>query len=182
MEIKFIILIIILFVFFGLALWYNVSMILSLFKKNIEAPYVPSFNRHLKLIKQIKLQSNKKLVDLWCWDGKAMRFFLKNFWIKSEWFDINYFALLYWKLINFCKWIKWLKLIHKNFLQVDIGQYDYIYVYLFPEQLALMEKWIFENIKKNAIVISNSFRFAKQKPFQTVKNKHWKDSIFLYKK
>ncbi len=73
-------------------------------------------------------------------------------------------------------------MIKSAFEKADLKKYDYIYVYLFPNQLADIEARLFKNIKKDAIIISNSFKFAKKKPFDTLKNKQKKDSIFLYKK
>lgn len=64
----------------------------------------------------------------------------------------------------------------------DIHGYDYIYVYLLPEQMAAIESRIFSQMKDDAIIISNSFQFAKHTPYNTIKNAQGKDSIFLYKK
>lgn len=148
-----------------------------------KAPYVPSFNSHLKLMAQhLKLTKWKKILDLWCWDGKALRFFVQTFWLKGEWYDINPFAIRYGKIINYLKWIKWIKFTKSKFEAADLSKYDYIYTYLFPNQMAQIEDRIFLNIKKETIIISNSFQFKKHKPYQTIKNTKGKDTIFLYRK
>ncbi len=64
----------------------------------------------------------------------------------------------------------------------DLSKYDYIYLYLFPEQMADMEDWVFGGLKKDAVVISNTFRFRKREPFQVVKTNKGKERIFLYKR
>ena len=48
--------------------------------------------------------------------------------------------------------------------------------------MANIESRIFEHISDDAIVISNSFQFVEHKPFEIIKDKHGKASIFLYKK
>lgn len=167
--------------------WWGIRLALlmlwPIFTRDKRAPYVPSFNYHLKLIKKgLKLKRWAKIIDLGCGDGKALRFFSKNFGLKGEGYDINPVALRYGKILNRCKHEKHVKLIKSNFEKADLKNYDYIYTYLFPNQLADIEKRVFSHMRDGAIVISNSFQFAKHKPFQTIKNDRWKDSIFLYKK
>jgi len=158
-------------------------MLWPVFGKYKKAPYVPSFDYHLNLIKKnLKLRKWAKIVDLWCGDGKALRFFSKNFWLKGEGYDINAAALRYGKILNRFHKEKNVKLIKANFEKAELKKYDYIYIYLFPNQLAEIEKRVFSNISDQAIIISNSFQFGKHKPFKTIKNNKGKDSIFLYKK
>ncbi len=89
---------------------------------------------------------------------------------------------VYGKILNKIFWYPDLKLLKKDFLLADIHVYDYIYVYLLPEQMAQIESRIFQHMKKDAIIISNSFQFATHKPYATIDDKHGKPSIFLYKK
>ena len=70
----------------------------------------------------------------------------------------------------------------KNFMQVNLSSFDYIYVYLLPVQLAFIEDWVWKNIKKDAIIIANSFQFKEHKPIEIIKDKKGKPCIFLYKK
>ena len=168
-----------LYVLFAIMIWvialvwfYFVSFILSLYSSKV--PYVWTFNRQLEILKKLNLEKWKTIVDLWCWDGKALRFFEKQFWLKWVWYDINFFAIVYGKWLNKIyksnvKLIKW------NFLTKDISSYDYIYLYLFPEFLEKIEDWIFENKKKDAIIISTAFTFKKHKPFKILS---WK--VYLY--
>lgn len=159
------------------------ELVFFLFKKNKSAMYVASFNRHIQLMKDsLDLTSWKRLVDLWCGDGKAMRFFAKEFGLQCDGYEFQRFPYYYGKLINYLLWYKTLHLYRKDFSQVDFSRYDYIYTYLLPNQMAEIEPWIFKNMKPDSIIISNSFQFAVHKPYETIKNKHGKPSIFLYKK
>ena len=183
MTLKLIFLLFLLLLFWWLALVYNVYLIIAFFNFHKRAPYVPSFNSHLRIMKKwLKLLQWKKLIDLWCWDGKALRFFSSNFWLICDWYEVNRSAIIYWRIINYFRKPTNVKIHKQNFLKADLKKYDYIYIYLLTEQLAKIEDWVFQNIQKNAIIISNSFKFTKHQPFQTIKNDRWKDCIFLYKK
>jgi hypothetical protein len=70
----------------------------------------------------------------------------------------------------------------QDFSKANLSRYDYIYVYLLPQQMAAIESWIFEHMSTHAIIISNSFQFAIHKPYEVIKDKKGKPSIFLYKK
>lgn len=161
---------------------FHVYMIYSFINSSRLAPYVPSPTRDLEnIIWNFEMAKWKHLVDLWCGDGKALRFFQKNFGVKCDGFDINIFPLRYGRMINKMSWYKNINLNWKNFLKVDLGKYDYVYLYLLPEQLADIEEWIFWNIKISTIVVTNTFRFKDKVPFEIIKNKKGKDRIFLYK-
>lgn len=163
--------------------WMYLYLFSTFFRKDTSAMYVPSFNRHIRLMRdQLKLVSGKRLVDLWCGDGKAMRFFWRTFGVHCDGYEIQHFPYLYGKILNKLFWYPNLKLLKQNFLLADIHGYDYIYVYLLPAQMAAIEDWIFKHIKAEAIIISNSFQFAVHKPFEIIKDAKWKPSIFLYKK
>lgn len=154
--------------------------LITWFKK---APYVPSFDVHLKVMKQhLKLEKWSTIVDLGCGDGKALRFFSKEFWLKCVGYDLNPFVILYGKIINFLLWFKYISLIRSNFSKAQLAHYDYVYVYLFPNQLLAIEDWIFEHISKDCIIISNSFTFDKHEPFEIIYNQKNKKVIYIYKK
>ena len=181
---------IILIIFCGLLLllliiitiYYFFNAIRLIFSTTKKAPYIPSFNRQLELMKQLKLEKNATIVDLGCWDGKALRFFSKEHNIKlCEWFDINPYAVLKWRFLNKHQGFTNINLYKKDLFKVDLKKYDYIYVYLWSTQMAVMEDWIRKEKNKDTVIISNSFQFKKHKPFKVYKNKQWVDTIFLYK-
>lgn len=172
---------IILLFFIVVAIYYIFNVIHLIFSTSKKAPYIPSFDRQLKLMKELNLESWTTMVDLGCWDGKALRFFSKEYGLKElDWFDINLYAVLKWRRINKRQKIHNIKLYKKNLFKVDLKKYDYIYVYLWSTQLEIMEDWIWENKKDTATIISNTFEFKKHKPITKIKNKKGIDTIFLY--
>jgi len=164
--------------------WFVGYMLVGLFRKTKAAPYISSFDKEINLMKEhLKLTKGKNLVDLGCGDWKAMRFFVKEFGLKCEGYDINIFAVILGKILNkIYSYDKTIKLIKSDFLKVELGKYDYIYAYLLPIQLASIEDWVWKNMKKDALIITNSFKFAKHEPVEIIKNKKGKASIFLYRK
>lgn len=183
MEIKIILCYIIIFVVMWACLRFIFTILGTLFSLTEKAPYVPSFNSHIRLMKRyLTLKKWARLVDLWCGDGKMLRFFTKEFGLICEGYDMNSFALRYGRILNRRKGIKNIIMIKSRFEKADLKKYDYIYMYLFPNQLIDSENRIFTTMKDTAIIISNSFKFANHKPFDTIKTEKGKDVIFLYKK
>lgn len=168
-------------IFFALRVIYG--LLVFMFKKDKSAMYVPSFNRHIKLMKNnLKLVRWKRLVDLWCGDGKAMRFFAWHFGLQCDGYELQNIPYLYGMLCNYLLWYTKLNLYKQNFSQANLSRYDYIYLYLLPVQMAEIELRIFNHMNTSAIIISNSFQFAVHTPYEVIKDAKGKPSIFLYKK
>jgi len=161
--------------------WYSLLWpIITGFKK---APYVPSFDYHLKTMKQhLTLKKWSNIVDLGCGDGKALRFFYEEFGLKGTWYDLNPFVIWYGKIFNRLFWFRGIKLIKANLKKAQLSRYDYVYIYLWPEQLVALENWIFSHISQDAIIISNSFTFVKHTPFDIIYDEQKKKVIYLYRK
>ena len=171
-----------LFILVVIAVYYFFNVLRLLFSTTKKAPYIPSFDRQLELMKQLKLKKNSTIVDLWCGDWKVLRFFSQEHGVKSaDWFDINYYAIFKWKILNKRHNITNVNLYRKDLFKVDLKKYDYIYVYLWATQLVIMEDWLWKDKNKDTVIISNSFQFKKHKPFKVYKNDKWVDTIFLYK-
>lgn len=165
-----------------IGVYYFLNATRLLFSKTKKAPYIPCFDRQLELMKNLGIKKGSTIVDLGCGDGKALRFFVKNYAIKSaDWFDINFYAIFRWKRMNKRQWVSNVYLYKKNLFDVDLKKYDYIYLYLRETQLAIMEDRLRENKKKDAIIISNSFKFKKHEPFKTVENERGYKTVLMYK-
>lgn len=181
MGYKEIILLIIAFFVIILVIWYNIYFLISCFSPMKRAPTVSSFDKDLKLMKNLKLGKWKKILDLGCSNWKALRFFESEFDFIGEWYDINFFAVMWWRLLNKIKWSK-VKLFWANFFKADLKRYDYVYVYLLPVQMWYIEDRLFESISKKTIIISNTFEFKKNQPFEIIKTDKWKSRIYIYRR
>lgn len=174
---------ILLFVILFWALRVIFNLLVFLFKKHPYTMYVSSFDRHIRLMKNgLHLVRWKRLVDLGCGDGKAMRFFAREFGLQWDGYEIQRFPYLYGKLLNRLWGYRYLTMHRKDFSHADIKAYDYIYLYLLPQQMAAIEDRVFSHMSHDAIIISNSFQFASHKTYETIKDRKGKQSIFLYRK
>jgi len=176
-----VIIIIILSIFIFAVIVYFFFMFSSFLRKT--APYIWTFHSQFQVMKKnLEITKWSKVVDLWCGDGKALRFFAKNYNLSQlDWVDINKFAILRWKLLNKILFTKNINLKNKDFFSVKLKNYNYIYLYLFPEQMQKLEARIFSESNKWTIIIANSFTFHNKKPFQIFYSKNWKKVIFIYK-
>ena len=165
-----------------LLLWYFTQLFLLMFSKGENAVYVGSFARDLRLMREhLHLARGKRLLDLGCGDGKALRFFAREYGMMGSGYDINSFAIMYGKFINLLRWYK-LTLHRADFFQADLAHVDYIYLYLFPGQMLAIEDWVFSHISNDTIVIANTFQFKKHVPFEIIKDHRGKERIRLYRK
>lgn len=168
--------------FLLLMLIFYIGLLYSPLKTKV--PYVPSFNSDLKIIwQQLDLKPWKSIVDLGCWDWKALRYLKKTFdlW-QADGYDINPMPIILWKIYNFFQNTKNINLYVKDFNQVNLKRHDYIYLYLFPELLEKIEDNIFSKISTHWLIISNSFQFKKHKPVKILKSNSWKWKIYIYTK
>jgi hypothetical protein len=156
---------------------------LSLFN-NIRyiVPQVSTYSSDFKVLKEWLKKYNlswKKILDLWSWIWKAIRFFEREFKMKPTWCEIDLSNTLIAKVLNKIfssksKVIKW------NYFELDLQEYDFIYIYLFPELMEKVENKIWKDAKKWTIVFVNAFKFQNQKPID-IFYKNWKEKIFVYK-
>lgn len=151
-------------------------------KKQTIAMYISTFTRHIRLMKWLHLTRGKRLVDLWCGDGKALRFFAKTFGLVCEGYEIQPFPYRYGKFLNKLFGYSSIHIHKKDLIQADLRRYDYIYLYLLPHQMAELEPRIFSQVRDDAIVISNSFPFPLHQPYTTLNTPQGKPNIFLYRK
>ncbi len=152
-----------------------------------QAPLIQSSNKQLNFLKSFihKIipphSTQLKILDLWCGNWKILRFFNSNIEQKTSlvWYDINLLAILYGKLINLLHKQSNIKLYCKNFNKSKIQNFDIIYLYLLPQQLAKIENRIFKNKSSSSIIISNSFKFKNHQPQKIYSNWKW-ISFFIY--
>ena len=173
-----ILLIIILIILIIVSYYYFLSLYNNI---KYKVPQVSTFYSDLEFLrKNLKKYdlSWKKIADLWSGIGKIIRLFEKDFWAKATWYEIDASNVLISKFLNKIfssktKVIKW------NYFEADLKQYDFIYVYLFPELMEKVEEKIFSDAKKGTIIFVNAFKFEKHKPIEIFYKKK-KEKIFVY--
>ena len=137
----------------------------SLYQGFLNAPFVPFPNSNLDKIfntlnQNFKLK-NKTFVDLGCGDARAL-IKAKKFDMISSGFEISYLTYLFakYKTLKFEN----LKVNYGNFWNVELSEYDFIYIFMQkkPMQEFYEKKW--PKLKKGQVVISAAFRMHGLKP------------------
>ncbi len=166
--------------FFILVIIFSLSVYNSI---RYKVPQVWTFSSDFEVMKKYLWKYNlkwKKLVDLWSWSWKVLRFFEKQFWMKTTGYEIDFSNVLIAKIINLFTWSK-SKIIRWNYLKADLSSFDVVYVYWFTVLMPWIEKKLWENCKKWTLVISNAFRMPNKKPIDILCNNEWKEEVFVYR-
>lgn len=162
---------------------FTILYALSLFNNiRYKVPQVSTFKSDFLVLEKWLKKYNlkwKKIVDLWSWIWKAIRFFEKKFNMKSTWYEIDLWNTLLAKFINTIFFSK-SKVIRWNYFDADLSKYDFIYLYLFPELMEKLEEKIWKDAKKGTIVFVNAFNFKNKKEID-IFYKNWKKKIYVYK-
>jgi hypothetical protein len=178
---------ILLFIYSTLLIGFIAIFILSLYNSiKYWVPQVWTFASDFKVMKKYFKKSKKfklkwkKIVDLWSWTGKVIRFFDENFQMKATWYEIDLLNHFISKILNIF-FSNNSKSIKSNYLEIDLNNFNFVYVYLFPELMKKIETKIWSDCNKWTIIISNAFKFKKHKPIKILFNNKWKEEVFLYK-
>ena len=95
-------------------------------------PQVPTYKIDFDTMKTWLWKYNlewKKIIDLWSWTWKTLRFFEKNFKTKSTGYEIDLSNYLISIIKNIILWYK-SKIYNKNLLKANLQEYDFIYMWL----------------------------------------------------
>jgi len=166
-------------IFMIISIFYLISLINNIIYK---VPQVSTFKSDFKVLKDNLWKYNlewKKIADLGSWIWKVIRFLEKEFWAKVTGYEIDYSNVIIAKIINKIFSSK-TNVIRWNYFKVDLKQYDYIYVYLYPVLMEKLEEKIWSDAKKWTIVFVNAFKFQNHEPID-VFYKGWREKIFVYK-
>ncbi len=157
--------------------------------------YAPYLRSSSKLIREIisKIDFSAKggkdqpvVYELGCGDGRFLRALAKNKKIKAV--GIENFILPYALAAFFNIFVKnKIKLIYKDFFKIDLSQADYVFCYLMPRSMDILEEKLGRELKPGAVIISNTFRFKswpleKEIFLDEAKKAGLNKKLFIYKK
>ena len=149
-----------------------------------QAPTIRTYYRHFQLMKsQLYLDPEKKLIDLWCWDGAVLRFLAKHADMKNlTGVDNNRIAIWYGLMVNRLLRYNTISLLHGDIQDIDISWYDYIYLFLLPKHLDTLQDWLQKNMKSDAIIVSNTFQFSDWNVDEELRDPDSWSVFWIYKK
>ena len=135
---------------------YTLGLIYSSIKG---APYVPTKKKILEeILLPAKVKKNSRFVEIGSGDGRMVRYAAKRYGARGDGVDVNPI------LIN------WAKVLSKivgtegnvnfqveNVFDVDLGQADYVYLFLMPELIEKLKSKMNKELKRSAVVIAHGF-------------------------
>jgi len=160
-----------------IAIFIFLTLFISGFQSGV--PFVKSKKIIVKRIKESNILKPRTLFcDLGSGDGSFLYELAKAFpEIKFVGYEKNY--LLYWfsKIFNR---LPNLKFYHQNFFKVDLSQFDYIYLFLFSSLMEKLLPKLKKEIKKEAVIISNTFVFKDWQPIKSLSSKRQLETLHFY--
>lgn len=144
-----------------------------------DAPYVPTkMDSIRKILKLAGVKKGKKFYELGSGDGRvvieAARLGADSFGIEQSWLRVLYSR---WKAhrqnsprgLN-CQFY------HGDIFKRNYADGDIVYIFLLHKGVAKLEEKLRKELKKGAIIITQTYHFPSWKPFKKI------DDFWLYKK
>jgi len=132
-----------------------IIFIISVFSFISLAPWIPTRWDDLERLNDIlKLQKWEKFLEMWCWNAKVSFYLAKNNPETSiVWIELSPFFYIISKIRVYFSGIKNMNIIYGNALNLDLSEFDVIYVFWLPETVT---KKVFPKLSK---INNKNFRF-----------------------
>ena len=132
-----------------------------------DSPWAPWWRTNRKIARAMcrlaKVSQKDTIYDLGCGDGTALSIAVKEFGARGVGIEIDplryLFSKIRFKLNGFDKKVKILK---KNFYDVDISSASIIFAYLVPKALARLKPKFLKELKQGTLLVS--FRYETNLP------------------
>lgn len=175
LEILLIIILIVLVIF---SLIFSFNVFILPFTKGV--PYVPLKNSQVQSIfKELDLSKDAKVVDLGCGDARVLRLFEKNGFTDLVGYEINPWPYLIGIIKNLFLKSK-VKIVFRNFENVDLGEYDIIFCYLLKSYLKKLRFKFDKELKPGAKIISYAFEIEGWQPKKVLSSNKKRGKICIY--
>lgn len=166
----------------GFSFWL-ISMIISSLTR---APYVVTAIKAIEAAFFLAKPKKDEIVyDLGCGDGRVLIYAAKNYQTNGIGYDISPFCVLKARWKVFVSGLsKKIKIEEKSLFRADLKNADIIFLYNGTEIMSRLEKYIFDELKPTARIVSLAFSFENHHPIATkiVRQLGKKTKVFLYKK
>lgn len=129
------------------------------------APFYPSSKRQLnEALEKLNIHLQGEFIDLGSGDGRIARY-ATTLGLNATGVEQNPFLSLYSRFTNVFKSQK-VKYLNRDLFKIDYSSYDIVYLYLYPKLMDKLEPTLFTQMKKNSLIISNTFTFKNTKPWK----------------
>ncbi len=141
-----------------------------------DAPYVPTKMDNIrKILKLASVKKGKKFYELGSGDGRvvieAAKLKAQAIGIEQSWIRVIYSKYTAAKLN-----LPNAKFYHGNIFSKKYQDGDVIYIYLLHKGVRKLEEKLRKELKKGAVVITQTYHFPNWKPYQKI------DNFYFYRK
>lgn len=129
-----------------------------------KTPFYPSSTKDIeRLFESLNLPFNKKsFIDVGSGDGRFVIWASKK-GMKSTGIEFNPFLTLFSRLLILLnRQSKNAVILNQNFKDHNYSNYDYVYLYIFPEHMDELAEKLFSELKPGSVIITNTFNFKNQ--------------------
>lgn len=151
-----------------------------------DAPYVPTASEKIKkILEQAGVKKDRIFYELGSGDGRlvieAALLGGESFGIEQSWLRVWYSRYTAWK-----RKLSNATFFHGNVFDREYFPADVVFIYLLPKAVHRLEDKLQKELKKGAVVITQTFHFKKWKPYKKISLKTPEDKIggefWFYKK
>jgi len=135
-----------------------------------DAPYVPTkMDQIRKILKLAGAKKGKKFYELGSGDGRvvfaAAKLGAQSIGIEQSWLRIWYSRYQAWRLALHLKGVI-VNFYHNNIFNRNYTDADIVYIYLLRKGVQKLENKLRKELKKGALVITQTYHFSNWKPFK----------------
>lgn len=136
-----------------------------------DAPYVPTKMEAIrKVLKLAGVKKGKKFYELGSGDGRVVieagKLGAKSIGIEQSWIRVLYSRFKVAKNSHFIR--RRTSFIHGNIFSKDYSDADIVYIYLLLRGVTKLEEKLKKELKKGALVITQTYHFQNWKPFKKI--------------
>ena len=144
------------------------------------APWLPTRMKKVReMLTLAEIQPHEVLYDLGCGDGRIIVTAARRYKIKAVGIEINLLFYLWCQiLITILGLRKKVKVSYGNFFKRDLSSADVVICYLLQETNDKLEEKLVQELKPDARVVSNSFKFHKL----SIINEDSDKKIYVYRR
>lgn len=120
------------------------------------ALFVPTSRVRVRaILDAVPMTENQLLVDLGCGDGRMLKEAELRYGVRGIGYEVNPFAYLKARLN--CFGLQEVTIKMRNFWNVDLGEADVVFCYLFPDVLQDLAQKLVREAKPGALLVSCNF-------------------------
>ncbi|PIP26315.1 MAG: hypothetical protein CO140_02985 [Candidatus Moranbacteria bacterium CG_4_9_14_3_um_filter_40_7] len=148
----------------------------------LAVPSLSSNNKIVaKVIENISFKEKKKFYDLGCGNGSFIAKIAKNYpSLRCIGVERN-LGIYWWALLRNIFARQKVAYFRKNFFEINLGDADIIFVYLFPGFMERLDVKFRQELKRGTWVISNSFPIKTKTPLKIISGRKGAlETLYIY--